>query len=183
MRYARWRFEGDNDVATNLGLAYQLPMRRASLQFDFGTSNTSGCDDCRFYMAGVQYLRSLKVLSLGAEGDTAAASVEIALQPSLGFGAPGEGAGTVASLAVQVPFTFVFPLKGRGAIAPYFSLGHGAGLFSANGSSIGGSRTMLGAGVGYLTAGGRIQVSVGMRRIDLVQLAPSVYGLALKYGF
>jgi hypothetical protein len=174
-RYGHWQF----DEAEEGWNSYALGGRFGAFGVILGYGKCEDCDD-GIIMAGVDYEAILTRSPLGTDGSSG--SFAVGVRPSLGYGKPtgDEDEGDAIAVNVDVPLSLSVPVGTGAQFVPFIAPGLGWGRLSADEENESGTRGAIGAGVGFLTAGG-FGAHLSMRKI-FIEDGPTTYGVGISFG-
>lgn len=178
-RWAHWQFDEDDDNTTNLGGGVVLPAGPGQFTLEFGLSSKADCDECDGSMFGLSGHVPLVRFAFGGDGSGGLdPALGAALEPAIGLSSNSNGDSDMRGFgaAVSVP-VFVSLAVGPASIAPFVSPGYGWGRISTV-DAYSGTRFMIGGGVAVAGMGGRVEATLGFRRVEIEE-APTVVGVVL----
>lgn len=179
VRYGRYSFDvaGQDVAVNNIGLGGNFAAGdRGRVGFMLGRSTCENCESTT--MAGVDYSMSLFSHPVGT---STSSSLNIGLHPAFGYGKQSNNDGNAMSVALDVPVSYAMGMKTGMQFVSFLAPGLGYGRLSDGITSLSGTRTTLGGGVGLLNIGNGLGVNLGFRKVFLDQ-APTQWGLGMSWS-
>lgn len=178
LNYGSWRFGPGDDEFTNLGAVMRFPAGRMSILLIGMVSFVKDCPECGgSALGGGLHLGLASLTPGGVDG----VRFDIALQPTANYASWAEGEISSLTAAASLPMSLSFPV-GPVTLRPFVSPGFGYGKASDGDVSYGGTRSLLGYGIGIANRSGSIQAHVGTMTVTLKD-APTVTGFGLTVRF
>jgi hypothetical protein len=178
VRYGRYNFRNQSGAFSNIGGTAMLHFAgRVQLGGTVGYRSCPGCEGLK--MGSVDLGLSLFRREASGEigGDT-----DIGMQVSAGMGkAAGTSDVSARSLTVSVPLAVSLPQAENSLLTLFLAPSLAYGSLKENGTTDGGSRFIVGAGLGYAFAFG-LGVHASAHRI-IIEDSPTQYGFALSWVF
>jgi len=180
LRYGRYQLRNQSGVFSNIGGTGMLHFaKRVQVGGTLGYRSCAGCQVGEGLVMGSVDV-GLSLLQKPASGDVGG-DTDIGLQISAGVGQADTTKLTARSLIVSAPIAISLPQAENSLLTIFLAPSLGYGSLSYNGITDGGSRFMVGAGLGYAFAFG-LGVHASAHRV-IIDDSPTQYGFAMSWRF
>ena len=181
LRYGRWRYDSEDAVHDNIGLAWTRGLGFARAQVTVTAAyEMVECPTCSSWAAGGIDVQSTLWEHGVASAEQRQLRTGIALCLSLGGAkVSGAEASTAGSTAISLPIDVGFPLGRTSWLSATIVPGYGFGHVTGPDFAAGGLLPMIGGAISW-NATSRMSVNIGAQQV-ILSGAPSQVGAALSW--